>query len=97
MKAKEYFKRLKEADDRKKMFIKNAEDFALEFSDMSHKRKISTNTGIKTLYNEFHKKWCVYALMVNTKLYPFDEPVRYEGFKNMIKIISPELDILLKN
>jgi len=95
MKAKEYYKKLEQSDDRRQVFIDNAIDFAREFSDMAHKRNISQSSGIKALFSEFQNKWVVYASLVNTKLYPVNKPVRYDGFKRIIKEISPELHVLL--
>ena len=89
MKAKEYYKRLEQAEDRNTMLTKNARSFVSEFIAVLELR------NIKIVYDEFEKKWRNYAFLVNSKLYPVSNPIRYDGFKNLIKAMAPGLFIML--
>lgn len=93
MKAKEYFKRLNMADDRDSEFARIGKDFVLEFVDIVKKRNIQKVDSVRAVFIEHEKKWQNLAHMINTKIYPQTKPIRYDGFRRLIKDILPELGI----
>lgn len=90
MKAKDYAKKYFESSDRKDTIVEISRFFLLEIESLSDMRNIKTVTGLVPVCKELDKKWKKFAQLVNKKL-PITSPIKYNGFKNLVRKASPEL------
>jgi hypothetical protein len=97
MKAKEYAEKLWQSKDFDSAIAEIGREFIKETVVISELRHVKLGMGFANVVKELNQKWIKFAEIVNTKYYPTSEPIKYDGYLNLLMAYSPETYMEYKN
>ena len=93
MKAKDYADKFFSAENKREALVEIARSFLAEIVTLSNARNAKFARALVPICKELNQKWVKFAGIVNKK-YPVSEPVKYTGFKELVKTFSEETYLL---
>ena len=96
MKAKDYANKFIVAENKNDTLVEIAKEFLGEIEALAKARNAKLNSALIPICKELNQKWCKFAYIVNKK-YSESDPIKYTGFKEVLKHASPEIYSLWLN
>ncbi len=93
MKAKQYAEKYTNSslEEKDKTLYEIARMFIGEIDELKRARNAKFDRALLPILKELNQKWMKFAEIVNTKYYPKTQPIKYEGFQEIVRVYFPPL------